>query len=228
MTTDPGTAPHVLVYLQHSVVDGRTDAAGNRRVISKRFEFVSVDPEGSANAAGWAPYLDLRPATADEIRLCCTPVIDGGWVRADLEACRRSATGSGSPGRTWRKCDAGRSTASSGPPRPSRARLESEIQLLGPPRQPAQGTRAGRQAPAQRHELGEGAPAGRRASRPPQAAPRRPRRGTAAVPRCRPSSRRRAGRARRAAGLPARRGARATSPRWRGTAPRSNGPPSMP
>jgi superfamily II DNA or RNA helicase len=81
---DPGTVPHVLVYLQHPVVDGRADEAGNRRVTSKRFEFVSVDPEGSAHGAGWAPYLDLRPATADEIRLV-TPVIDGGWVRADLE-----------------------------------------------------------------------------------------------------------------------------------------------
>ena len=81
---DPGAVPHVLVYLQHSVVDGRADQAGNRRVVSRRFEFVSVDPEGSARAAGWAPYLDLRPATADEIRLL-TPVIDGGWVRFDLE-----------------------------------------------------------------------------------------------------------------------------------------------
>jgi len=82
--SDPGMVPHVLVYLQHSVVDGRADEAGNRRVVSKRFEFVSVDPDGSAQAAGWAPYLDLRPATADEIGLM-TPVIDGGWVRADLE-----------------------------------------------------------------------------------------------------------------------------------------------
>jgi SNF2 family DNA or RNA helicase len=81
---DSGVTPHVLVYLQHSVVDGRADQAGNRRVVSKRFEFVNVDPEGSANAAGWAPYLDLRPATADEMRIL-TPVIDGGWVRADLE-----------------------------------------------------------------------------------------------------------------------------------------------
>jgi SNF2 family DNA or RNA helicase len=81
---DSGVPPHVLVYLQHSVVDGRADQAGNRRVVSKRFEFVSVDPEGSAHAAGWAPYLDLRPATADEMRLL-TSVIDGGWVRADLE-----------------------------------------------------------------------------------------------------------------------------------------------
>ena len=81
---DSGVKPHVLVYLQHSVVDGRADHAGNRRVVSKRFEFVCVDPEGSAHAAGWAPYLDLRPATADEMRFL-TSVVDGGWVRADLE-----------------------------------------------------------------------------------------------------------------------------------------------
>ena len=80
----PGTVPHVLVYLQHSVVDGRADQAGNRRVVSKRFEFVSIDPEGTAYAAGWAPYLDLRPATTDEIRLLA-PVVNGEWVRADLE-----------------------------------------------------------------------------------------------------------------------------------------------
>jgi SNF2 family DNA or RNA helicase len=82
---DSAVQPHVLVYLQHSVVDGRAGQAGNRRVVSKRFEFVSVDPEGSAHDAGWAPYLDLRPATANEMRLL-TSVKDGGWVRADLEA----------------------------------------------------------------------------------------------------------------------------------------------
>jgi hypothetical protein len=81
---DPGMVPHVLVYLQHSVVDGRADPAGNRRVVSKRFEFVGVDPEGTARAAGWAPYLDLRPATTAEIALLAH-VINGGWVRADLE-----------------------------------------------------------------------------------------------------------------------------------------------
>ncbi len=81
---EPGLVPHVLVYLQHSVVDGRADQAGNRRVVSRRFEFVSVDPEGAGHAAGWAPYLDLRPATTEEIGLL-TPEIDGGWIRADLE-----------------------------------------------------------------------------------------------------------------------------------------------
>jgi hypothetical protein len=81
---DPGTVPHVLVYLQHSVVDGRADQAGNRRVVSKRFEFVSVDPEGTGHAAGWAPYLDLRHATAGEIGLLA-PVIDDGRICTDVD-----------------------------------------------------------------------------------------------------------------------------------------------
>jgi superfamily II DNA or RNA helicase len=83
--TDHGSTPRVLVYLQHAVVDGRTDASGNRRVVSKRFEFVQIDPDGTAASAGWAPYLDCRPTTAEELALL-TPVIDGSWVRDDLES----------------------------------------------------------------------------------------------------------------------------------------------
>ena len=83
--TDAADVPHVLVYLQHAVVDGRTDSAGNRRVVSKRFEFLEVDPEGSARHAGWAPYLDCRPARPGELA-ALQPVIEGNWVRADLES----------------------------------------------------------------------------------------------------------------------------------------------
>jgi superfamily II DNA or RNA helicase len=82
---DPGDTPSVLVYLQHAVVDGRTDAAGNRRVVSKQFDFVTVDPDGTARHAGWAPYLDCRPATGEELALLL-PVIEGEWVRKDLES----------------------------------------------------------------------------------------------------------------------------------------------
>ncbi len=82
--SDSGDVPRVLVFLHHAVVDGRSDTAGNRRTISKRFEYVDVDPTGRATSAGWAPYLELRTATPDELALL-TPVIEGDWVRADLE-----------------------------------------------------------------------------------------------------------------------------------------------
>jgi len=81
---DLGDVPRVLVYLQHAVVDGRADAFGNRRVVSKQFEFVEVDPHGTARSAGWAPYLDCRPATLEDLALLAD-VIEGDWVRADLE-----------------------------------------------------------------------------------------------------------------------------------------------
>jgi SNF2 family DNA or RNA helicase len=81
---DLGSTPRVLVYLQHAVVDSRTDSAGNRRVISNRFEFVDLDPGGHTQPAGWAPYLDLRPATPGELTLA-EAVIDARWVRSDLE-----------------------------------------------------------------------------------------------------------------------------------------------
>jgi SNF2 family DNA or RNA helicase len=81
---DPSQTPRVLVYLQHAIVDGRTSSAGIRRVVSKRFEFVNVDPEGKADSAGWAPYLDYRPGDEAELSLL-TPLIEGGWVREHLE-----------------------------------------------------------------------------------------------------------------------------------------------
>jgi SNF2 family DNA or RNA helicase len=76
--------PRVLVYLQHAVVDGRVDRSGNRRTVSKRFEFVEVNEAGLARSAGWAPYLDVRSATATEIGLA-TSVIQRSWVRSSLE-----------------------------------------------------------------------------------------------------------------------------------------------
>jgi hypothetical protein len=83
--SDLGEVPRVLVYLQHAIQDGRLDRGGNRRVVSKRFEFVEVDRDGGARGAGWAPYLDCRPATPEELELA-RPVLDAGWVRDDLEA----------------------------------------------------------------------------------------------------------------------------------------------
>jgi superfamily II DNA or RNA helicase len=80
---DRGAEPRALVYLAHSVVDGRTDRSGARRVVSKRFEFVYVSPSGEASSAGWAPYLDLRPASGEELTRLAE-VVAGDWVRDDL------------------------------------------------------------------------------------------------------------------------------------------------
>ncbi len=83
--TDEGDQPRALLYLEHSIQDARTDRAGNRRVVSKRLQFVEVDQAGNSVNAGPAPYLDYRPPTEVEAaKLASQPMPD--WLRADLEA----------------------------------------------------------------------------------------------------------------------------------------------
>jgi len=41
--SDQGDISRVLVYLQHAIQDGRLDRSGQRRTVSRRFEFVEID-----------------------------------------------------------------------------------------------------------------------------------------------------------------------------------------
>jgi len=83
---DDSTDPSVLVLLEHAITDARTSTDGRRRTVSRRFEFVHLDHEGHARPGGYAPYLDRRPATPDELA-ALTPTIDAlGWLHADLDA----------------------------------------------------------------------------------------------------------------------------------------------
>jgi superfamily II DNA or RNA helicase len=66
-TTDNGTEPRVLFYLEHSITDGRRDAAGNPRIISRRLQFVEVVRDGRLVNAGYAPYLDYTPLTSEQM-----------------------------------------------------------------------------------------------------------------------------------------------------------------
>jgi hypothetical protein len=73
-----------LVYLEHSIQDARTDARGNRRVVSKRLQFVEIDGKGTTRTAGAAPYLDYRPSNDSE-RAALERLTVPDWIRADLE-----------------------------------------------------------------------------------------------------------------------------------------------
>ncbi|MCC7078889.1 MAG: DUF3883 domain-containing protein [Acidimicrobiia bacterium] len=63
---DVDPTPRLLVYLEHSITDARTDAHGNRRVVSRRYQFVEVTQDGKTRDAGYAPFLDYRPPTDEE------------------------------------------------------------------------------------------------------------------------------------------------------------------
>ncbi len=64
--TDEADKPRVLLFLEHCIQDARTDRSGNRRVVSKRLQFVEVDEAGTTRNAGPAPYLDYRAPTSHE------------------------------------------------------------------------------------------------------------------------------------------------------------------
>ncbi len=63
---DPGDQARLLFYIENAIQDGMVLADGARRVVSKRLQFVELDAEGHARNAGYAPYLDYRPASEAE------------------------------------------------------------------------------------------------------------------------------------------------------------------
>ncbi|MBI4673988.1 MAG: DUF3883 domain-containing protein [Chloroflexi bacterium] len=82
-----------LFYLEHAIQDARTSPptpllqreGRSGRVASKQMQFVEVDAVGQVTDAGYAPYLDYRPAT-DEERALLQSVLNDEWLTRDLEA----------------------------------------------------------------------------------------------------------------------------------------------
>ncbi len=81
---DSGEDVRALFYVEHSLQDARKDQGGNRRVISRRMQFVELDRQGQARAAGYAPYLDYRPLS-DEERAAVESLLRDGWIESELE-----------------------------------------------------------------------------------------------------------------------------------------------
>ena len=73
-----------LLYLEHSIQDARIDRAGNRRVVSKRLQFVEIGGQGEVANGGYAPYLDYRPPAEAETQALKSYAIPD-WIRSELE-----------------------------------------------------------------------------------------------------------------------------------------------
>jgi len=82
---DPGEAVRALFYLEHTIQDGRTDKAGNRRVVSRQLQFIEMDASGATRNAGYAPYLDYRAANDEELDVLSAPLDSESWLKGDLE-----------------------------------------------------------------------------------------------------------------------------------------------
>jgi superfamily II DNA or RNA helicase len=63
--SDMGLTPKVMFIIDHSVKEG----AKPDQVVSRRIQFVEIDPQGVAINAGWAPHLDMEPISQSDIAL---------------------------------------------------------------------------------------------------------------------------------------------------------------
>ena len=85
----------VLVTLQHSIQDAKTDLSGKRRIVSRRMQYVEIilddlmsstdDGETIIRNAGYAPYLDYRPLPEDEQTVIET-FLEESNLPTDIEA----------------------------------------------------------------------------------------------------------------------------------------------
>ena len=78
--SDMGITPKVMFIVDHSVREG----ADPSRIVSRRMQFVEIDPKGQAINAGWAPHLDLEPLAPSDVPLI-EDVLAAPWIAKDLE-----------------------------------------------------------------------------------------------------------------------------------------------
>jgi len=77
--------PRVLFYLENSIQDARQLDGGGRRTISKEVHYVELNEQGQITQAGYAPYLDYRIATNQDMEAILQRVETIGWLRQNME-----------------------------------------------------------------------------------------------------------------------------------------------
>jgi len=78
---DDSLEPKILFMVDHSIRESGTAS----QVASRRLQFITIDEQGNANNAGWAPHLDLQPMTVQDLALVTT-VSQAQWLNNDLES----------------------------------------------------------------------------------------------------------------------------------------------
>jgi superfamily II DNA or RNA helicase len=73
--SDMGLVPKVMFIIDHSVKEGANPAS----VVSRRMQFVEIDPQGNAINAGWAPHLDMESIGKADLALI-QDVLAASWL----------------------------------------------------------------------------------------------------------------------------------------------------
>ena len=82
---DPSENARLLFYIEDSIQDGHVLPNGSRRIVSKMLQFVELNEAGQAKNAGYAPYLDYRPATSEEQEAVLKYAQMQPWLSQDVE-----------------------------------------------------------------------------------------------------------------------------------------------
>ena len=85
---DLSTDPRLLVYLAHTITDGR-EVHGARQVVSRRFHYVEIDRHGNAHDPGDEPYLNYASLTNEQQALL-ERRLDLDWAGRTTEDTARS------------------------------------------------------------------------------------------------------------------------------------------
>ncbi len=78
--SDTGLTPKVLFTIDHTIKEG----ADPNRAVSRRIQFIEIDPQGHATHAGWAPHLDLESIDPTDLVLI-EDVLKAPWITQNLE-----------------------------------------------------------------------------------------------------------------------------------------------
>ena len=78
--SDMGLTPKLMLIIDHSVKEG----ADPLHVVSRRMQFVEIDPKGNAVNAGWAPHLDWAPLAPADMALI-EDVLAAPWIAKDMD-----------------------------------------------------------------------------------------------------------------------------------------------
>jgi superfamily II DNA or RNA helicase len=85
---DDRTEPRLLVFLDHSIADGRF-VNDRRTVVSRRSQYVEIDRHGDVVEPGDEPYIGYAPAS-DEQQAAMDEHLDAAWADFGTEAAARN------------------------------------------------------------------------------------------------------------------------------------------
>lgn len=78
--SDDGLEPRIVFMLDHSI----KESTGKQLTVSQRLQFVSINRKLEPSNAGWAPHIDFRPISEDELKKV-SDVINDPWIKESLE-----------------------------------------------------------------------------------------------------------------------------------------------